>query len=442
MITFVTILGLINAVLIFIRFEVGLYLFFTIVPLSVLFPASPIKGLNGTTILILLLFYKSFSQPKTAVIADGIKDLKVPIYGLFFVTFFSIIFSTILYEHQTLPLIKYFEKMWRWLLYIFLYFVCRRELVTKKMIIYALTAISIGLFIEGGFVLKAYVLAGRLRSYGTFANSNELAQFFSSYFLVSVALLLFEKRLIHKLFFSGAVLLTLFGIVSSLSRGGFLCTIMAAAVFVFFRSKKIFIFLVVICSLSFGTFYNLLPDKVTDRIEETFVEETEHRRYGDSTLGGVGIEGSAFSRIPLIKGGMVMFKENPLFGKGFMSFPRLIHRFKYGGQYGIEPGHVKASHNMHIRILSELGLVGYFFFLLIFYYSIRMGYALFKIGSDQFEKDTGIVFICIALTFLVGCLFGDRFFRGILTTYYFVVASCVYNLYCLNSSKKYEDKTI
>ena len=435
MVTLVTIIGVINAVIILIRIDWGLYFFTALIPLSVILPATPIKGLNGTTILILLLFYKSFSQPKAVMKNDQITDLKIPICGLFFITLFSIITSTVLYDHQTLPLIKYFEKCWRWFIYIFLYFIYKRELTTKKMITYALIGVVAGLFIEGAFVLKAFIISGRLRSYGTLMNPNELAQFFSSYYLLLFVMLLYEKRKDYKIFFLGSIILSLFGIASSLSRGGFLCTLLAFAIFLYLKSKKMFVIFVIMGVLFPSTLYSILPDKITARIKESFIEEGEHRRYGSNVIAGVGVESSALSRIPLVKGGLVMFKENPIFGKGFMSFPLLIHKFKYGGKYGIEPGHEKASHNMHIRILSELGLAGYIFFILIFYYSIKLGYILYKRASDKFDKNMGVILICATVAFLIGCLFGDRFFRGILINYFFVNAACCYNLYCLEFSE-------
>jgi len=426
----VLILGIINAALILYRIEWGLYCFTALIPLSVLLPITPIPGINGTTILIILLFIKSYSHQKPQVTNKyNPPNLGLPIVCLFVVTIFSIISSTTLYDYQSYPLIDYFIKLKRWFIFVFLYFIYAREITTKKRIYYTLLALTAGLFIEGSYVLKAMILAGRLRTYGTIGNANELAQFFSSYFLIPLVLLLYKKKISYKLFCISTLILALNGIVSTLSRGGFLCAIIAIIIYIFAKSKRLAVLLTALVVVFSGTLYSLLPEKMLSRIEETFVEK--HNGY--QNIGGVTVESSAYSRIPLLKGGLIMFKENPIFGKGFMAFPQLIPGFKYGGQFGVD--HRKASHNMHIRILSEMGIAGYIFFIFIFINSVRMGYLLYEKTSDRFSKDIGIVLICSTATFLIGCLFGDRFFRGILITYFFVIASCCYNLYCLEFSE-------
>jgi len=431
--------------LIFYRLEWGIYLFISIIPFTSLLPTTPIPGLNGTTIIIILFFLRSISTKESLMKVKEIPSLDFPIFALFTLTFFSIILSTLLFEYQILPLKDYFTKLYRWFLFIFLYFIFRRELNSKNKIILALGALSLGLFLEGAFVFKAVTLSGRLRAYGTIGQSNELSQFFSSYLIVPLALLLYEKKntvnlsaprvqgvkgfksttkycdssFFLKIFYSSALLLSLYGVVVSLSRGGFLSTFMVFAIYLLAKSKKTFIILLLLILGFSGTFYTLLPEKVINRINETFVEE--------EVTDEITLERSALSRVPLAKAGIEMFKESPLFGKGFMSYPILVPQYKYGGQFGIE--RPKASHNMHIRILSELGILGYIFFFLIFYNSIKIGFFLYKRSTIKFNKEIGVVVICSAISFLVGCLFGDRFFRGTLITYFFLLSAISYNLY-------------
>jgi len=389
-----------------------------------------VPGINGTTILIILLFLKSFPhwQPFCKLNYNP-PDLAKSLLGLFAVVTFSIIYSNVVYGYQSLPLIDYFIKLKRWFMFIFLYFLYKHELTTRKKIKYALMAMAIGIFLEGVFVVKAVFLSGRWRAYGTIGQANELGQFFSTYFLIPLILLIHERGIIKKIFFSIIIVLSLYGIVLTLSRGGFLVFAISALIFLFFRSRKLAIILMVFSVFFYGTFQNILPKKVVSRIEETFAKNEATR-----SVNGIPIEASAYSRIPLAKAGLIMFKENPLLGKGFMSYNLLVPRFKYGGQFGID--HPKASHDMHIRILAELGIVGYVFFISIFINSSKLGYTTFKLASHDRDKDIGIITLCASIAFVIGCLFGDRFFRGILITYFFVLSALCYNLYCIISRER------
>ena len=118
--------------------------------------------------------------------------------------------SNLFESYQTKPLISYFEKLYHWFIYILLYVVCQRELSSKNKIYFALLAITIGLFAEGAFVAKAIFLSGRLRTYGTIGQSNELALFFSCYFLIPLILFFPEKRMFYKLFYLFVVFISPF----------------------------------------------------------------------------------------------------------------------------------------------------------------------------------------------------------------------------------------
>lgn len=430
-------LCLINIIVIFRNYKLGLYLFTCLIPISVLFPITPVPGLNGTAIVILLLYYMSYSNRQTPSMQSSLNppSLNFPIKGLCVVTLISIITSKLFYSHQVNDWMYYFTAAWRWFIYIFLYFVYKKELKSREEINNILLCIVAGLFLEGLIIFKEVAVTGRARAYGTYFNPNELAQFFSSYFLITIICFFNVKKMTLKAFCIGALGLTMFSITSSLSRGGFMCFAMSLCIYTFFKSKKIFYATVIACVLFSGAVYSLLPDKIVARINETFVEEGEHRKYGSNVVGGVAVEGSALSRMPLIKGGLEMFKESPILGKGFNAFYLLIGKYKYGAQFGLELERRKASHNMHIKILSEMGLAGYFFFLLIFFNSYRLGVKLYSKSKEKYVKEIAIALICTVLAFLIGCLFGDRFNRGILITYYFALSAVCYNLYLLETEE-------
>lgn len=222
MITLVTILGFINVFVLLYRIDYGLYLFTVLIPFTSLLPATGIPGLNMTSFIIILLFIKSYSENKNEVpVNKEVSNLTRVIFILLIWCILSIILSRLVYTHQTLPLISYFEKLYRWFIFIFLYFVYKRELTTKEKVYYALFALSIGVLAEAAYVVKALMLSGRLRTYGTIGQSNELALFFGCYLLIQVLFFLHVKKLIYKLFFLASIFLSLTGVASTLSRGGY-----------------------------------------------------------------------------------------------------------------------------------------------------------------------------------------------------------------------------
>lgn len=85
-------------------------------------------------------------------------------------------------------------------------------------------------------------------------------------------------------------------------------------------------------------------------------------------------------RMDLIKAGLQMFLENPLFGKGFATYSRYLLQSNVAGVYETD---ITYTHNSYILILAELGLIGMILFLLLMYTTIRTGFLNMKNLKDR-----------------------------------------------------------
>lgn len=93
---------------------------------------------------------------------------------------------------------------------------------------------------------------------------------------------------------------------------------------------------------------------------------------GPSRIGDVSVSGeSAYGRVDAWYEGIQIFKEYPFLGSGMGTFVDY---------------HEITAHNSFVLVLAELGFIGFFFFIGMFYFPIKRGYSyLFKMDRSQFD---------------------------------------------------------
>lgn len=145
------------------------------------------------------------------------------------------------------------------------------------------------------------------------------------------------KKTWHKLMIWGGLLLMIFGIIASQSRGALL-GIGAVVIWLWLNSPKKMVSLVVI-GLAVGVALLYAPANYFDRMK---------------TISDYHNEGSAQGRIDIWKAGTRMALDNPVFGVGAGNFP-----VAYGTKYK-PPDTVgwKNAHSAYYQVWGELGTVG------------------------------------------------------------------------------------
>ena len=225
-------------------------------------------------------------------------------------------------------------------------------------------------------------------------DSNHFAAFIVSYCSFFLGFLLFDKDKWRRLLSLATVLLGLFPLFFSYSRGAYAA---AMGVLVFFGlvKKRSLLILALVLFISWQT---LLPATVVERIKMTKTEEGQ-------------LEGSAGVRLDLWSHAMDVFKKNPIFGVGWGGF-----RFTVP-----EELRFKDAHSLYLKTLSEQGIIGLILLLFIFLLALRSGQKLFKTAITPFHKGLGFGFLGCVVAFIITNMFGDRWSYFVLGDYFWII---------------------
>jgi O-antigen ligase len=229
-----------------------------------------------------------------------------------------------------------------------------------------------------------------------------------SIFLLCLSLQVRKKL---KLLISGAGLIALLGVLSSLSRGAFLSflvgfTISSLGVLFFGQSgyrRKILLLIVAVLSLIiFSQISNFLPLSTSKYVVG------EVPKSSDTTV----------SRIFFWKISLQMIRQHPIFGVGadnfWISFNDARREFikNHPDDELLAIGEdffVQRAHNELLQVFTELGLIGGCLFLLPFFYLLKVGYQSLRINKKLPSATWGAVGGILA--FIVSSMFSSFSFR-------------------------------
>jgi len=223
--------------------------------------------------------------------------------------------------------------------------------------------------------------------------ANHYGAFFAHFLFILVGLFLFTKNKINKIVLFGVIALTIRCVIYTFSRGAYLAVLAGLFFMGLVKDKRILILLFV-----FLIFWrSLVPVAVVERIDMTRNEQGE-------------LEDSAAQRIVLWNIAWNMFKESPIIGKGFDTFQI----------------HTEAdTHNMYMKILAEMGVMGLLAFLFLLYQAFFVGWRLYKAAKDNFFKSLGLGFCTCVLSLMITNAFGDRWTYLSMASYFWIFLGMV-----------------
>jgi O-antigen ligase len=179
-------------------------------------------------------------------------------------------------------------------------------------------------------------------SHPFFGNKKIRILFFSLIFLIT-ALVIGERSNFIKLFFILSVYLILINRKESLKK-----------FFLFFVMLFLIITFTSLNNLMLKTrFFDDFFVPIKDHGISHYIKNTRHGRHYDIAIR--------------------IFKQNPIFGVGIKNFRHEGALAKYN-IYKKKDGHSTHPHQIHFELLSETGLIGYLLFLFFFTYSILYGF--------------------------------------------------------------------
>jgi O-antigen ligase len=109
------------------------------------------------------------------------------------------------------------------------------------------------------------------------------------------------------------------------------------------------------------------------------------------------LEGSAQTRVDLLKESWNSIVHSPILGNGFATF-----------QYGQHEGNLTDTHDWFIKVLVETGVVGMMMYLVLLQQVLALGYRLFRRGIDPMYRGLGLGLVLAICSSLVSNCFGDR----------------------------------
>ena len=168
------------------------------------------------------------------------------------------------------------------------------------------------------------------------------------------------------------------------------------------RLKAIIAILIVIPTIFF-TAYN--SSKIfQDRVDIAYGNIVNYENSKTTSTG---------QRITYAINFVELFKESPILGVGTGDFPFEMEKIYLKNSPEVPRG--ANPHNMYILILSQLGLLGLFSFLLIFYFQIKLSYN----SNEKYIRDIGFV---LPLLFLV-IMMSDSYLLGHFTSLLYIFFS-------------------
>ncbi|QEE28611.1 O-antigen ligase family protein [Terriglobus albidus] len=126
------------------------------------------------------------------------------------------------------------------------------------------------------------------------------------------------------------------------------------------------------------------------------------------------LDASAQERVMLWSDAMVLFRENPVFGTGFLTYAELSRVGSY-----------KDTHNFYLKMLVETGLVGLCLFILQLLLLLREGMRLFTRARDSLLSLIGLGYAAMIVAATIVNLFGDRWMFIQVDSNLWILLGCV-----------------
>jgi len=170
--------------------------------------------------------------------------------------------------------------------------------------------------------------------------------------------MIIEKNIWLKILASWSMLVCVFSVILSYSRGGLLALIASSLIILLHQRPRItqVLFALIMVIVIFVN----IPGLYSERMK-TLV---------DLVTGAVDPrqEVSVSVRTNAVIVGLRMFSDYPIFGVGMRNFP--AHYLDYSRQIGLDPtGTEWSPHNLYIEVLCETGIMGFLAFISILAFS-------------------------------------------------------------------------
>ncbi len=320
----------------------------------------------------------------------------------------------------------------RWITPIFMFFLVLNTVKDRQTIKNLTVIMMIVTTVVGLMAIYDYMNVGetasldRSRIGGIADQPNMLAAFFNYYMFLPFGFFLMNMKKFKYWLLNIPFLLQFRGVMVTFSRGGYMAFALGLYAIAFFRSKFLFLLLLVATCI---VYLNpvLLPAGIRYRMGQTFENRTSYVDTGE--VHEADLDRSAADRVEVWKGALQMIKEQPLFGVGYGLFEPMI-QYYWSGERKID------AHNTYLIIAAEMGIPALLVFLLIVLMTLGHTYGLYKRTEDPFSKALALGFIGGIFGLLMSNMFGSRLDSQEVSSYFWILAALVMRLKILDKKEK------
>ena len=244
-----------------------------------------------------------------------------------------------------------------------------------------------------------------LRASGTFDQPNPFAGYLNMILPFAVVLLayrIFPQRL---MWIVVAVLGG--GVLTSLSRGGQLATLVWLAVIACLVSHSARVIVGALVVSLFGligcALAGVIPTGLTDPLNQAFLG-------GNVDVVNPSPETWAVAeRLAHMEAGLKMWADHPLLGVGVGNYPTRYPEYQVADVWAAALGH---AHNYYINIGAEAGVIGLLAFLLLIGSAITIGVRAFRRADDRLSRALALGGTGVMVGISVHSFFDDVFVHG------------------------------
>ncbi len=256
------------------------------------------------------------------------------------------------------------------------------------------------------FIFGYTEATGTIRAFGTFRGPNGFAVFLA--LTIPIILYAGSQKIIPKYFLWIAMLCIIGGVLSTVSRKGFLAMMVALISYFFIKKEFIKIGLILTIAVIVGLIMS----------ESAFFSQ----RFARFQKAELDIQ--VLSKWNMTLAGLKMFLESPWIGLGYKGYNRNFGRFfPHASKKNYD------AHNEFVTALANYGIIGFLAFLAIFFYpffySVRLLQMSPRTPEIEFRRDMAAICISIIIPFAMSLFFAGAMFyvnQYVVTLYYTSVA--------------------
>ncbi len=257
-----------------------------------------------------------------------------------------------------------------------IYFLTAHAVDTRQKLVGGVWMVFLSLIIIGLLAGEDVGLTGQYASIGMFDNRNDFAYAMAILAPIGFAFLLAGSAP-EKIAGLGAMILAFGQVVASGSRGGLLATLGAVYAVLLTRPRRAFVrFGMALAGIiAFGFVLSFSP-----RLQ---------------TVGGYTRDGSAMGRVEVWGMCLTLFRNHRFIGHGARTWL-------------LTPGTPRDTHSSYMRVLFELGTIGLFIYLGVFFYAMRASYKITQQGSSGRMRVMGLAIFGILAGQTIGSVLQTR----------------------------------